>query len=190
MKIVKVENAFLAWQQNYKLEVTDLRFQKFSGEMSGVVRRYDLRRNDMVGILVLDTNTNEFILVEQFRYPVYKAGHETFVEIASGGIEEGENPTEAAKRECFEETGYKVNNLVLISEAFATPPYSSEKFYIYFAEASSSDFQSSKLGVENEDIKQVRLKTEDALSQIQQGNIKDMKTLLSIYWYFNTYNKS
>jgi len=187
---VSIIQTQIVWDQTYKLEVTDLKFSKLDGSISKPVRRYDFHRSDMVGILVFDISTNEFIFVEQFRFPMHKAGHETFIEIASGGIEPGEIPEEAAGRECEEETGYRAGSLVPITQVFATPPYSSEKFHLFYTEVDSANFLNTSSGTESEDIRQVRIKITDIDNWIKSGQIQDMKTLLSVFWYFNTFQKS
>ena len=53
-------------------------------------------------------------------------------EIVAGIIDEGETPEEAAKRECYEETGCKINKLTEIQSYFPSPGSSESFYYIFF----------------------------------------------------------
>ena len=67
---------------------------------------YSINSPDGVIILAL-TETNEIILVKQFR----PAFNQYTLEFPSGAINESESPQEAAVRELYEETGYVCKEL-------------------------------------------------------------------------------
>lgn len=54
-------------------------------------------------IIVAVTNEAEIVFIEQFRYPTQMDS----LEIPAGGIDEGEDPIDAGKRELLEETGLR-----------------------------------------------------------------------------------
>lgn len=62
-----------------------------------------------VGV-VIENNRNEILLIQSYRYVTNSIG----CEIPAGGIEKGETPQEAAKRETLEETGYTITEPNLI----------------------------------------------------------------------------
>jgi len=62
-----------------------------------------------VGIVV-ENDKNEILLIKSYRYVTNSMSWE----IPAGGVEDGETPQEAAKREVLEETGYTVTEPKLI----------------------------------------------------------------------------
>ena len=65
------------------------------------------------GVIVLAiSKDNKLILVKQFRPALEKHT----LEFPAGGIEKREKPLDAAKRELYEETGYRCNNLKIVGK--------------------------------------------------------------------------
>ncbi|MBT5338647.1 NUDIX hydrolase [Candidatus Falkowbacteria bacterium] len=69
---------------------------------NGKTHEFDIKDEMQVVCILGLTKENKVILVEEFRPGMEK----TLLEIPGGQVEEGEDPTEAAKREFLEETGY------------------------------------------------------------------------------------
>ena len=128
------------------------------------------------GAAVLVAKDGKILLERQFRYPY----GEILWEIPAGKRDEGEDFAETAKRELEEETGYVAGKLVKLFEVYPTPGYTNEIIGIFKAEG-------LKKGVlhfdEDEDITSEWIPEEKAFEMVENGEIKDGKTLIALLWY-------
>lgn len=128
------------------------------------------------GAAVLVVKNGKILLERQFRYPY----GEILWEIPAGKRDKGEDYAETAKRELEEETGYIAEKLVKLFEIYPTPGYTNEVIGIFKAEG-------LKKGVlhfdEDEDITSAWIPEEKAFEMIENGEIKDGKTLIALLWY-------
>ncbi|MFT7589347.1 MAG: nudix-type nucleoside diphosphatase (YffH/AdpP family) [Limisphaerales bacterium] len=182
---MKVEILKQQWllRNFFHIEEVEVRFEKFDGSMSAPVHRLHLERGEASGILLLNTDQKTLVLVKQFRYGAYTTGEGWLTEIATGKIDEGEKPEEAAKREALEETGYIIENLQFINRCFSMPGGSSERLWLYYAEVNNS-MQSGKGGgvsSEHEDIQIVEIPVSEIKKQL--ANITDAKTIIALQWW-------
>ncbi|MNZ67538.1 ADP-ribose pyrophosphatase [compost metagenome] len=116
----------------------------------------------------------KLLVVEQFRKPLEKFQ----VEIPAGKLDPGEDPMTAAARELEEETGYRSDDLKLISAFYTSPGFADEKLYIYFTDKVE---QGTRNPDEDEDLKVEAITLEQAESYISEGRISDAKTILAVY---------
>lgn len=72
------------------------------GKYTTSYSRYKLTRPDAVTILVFNEDTQNVILVKQFRYPIMGHVKENILEAVAGKIDAGESPKRAAVRELEE----------------------------------------------------------------------------------------
>lgn len=103
------------------------------------VTREVLVHTGAVGVLALDEQ-ERVLLVHQYRHPV----GEVLWEPPAGLLDEdGEHPLDAAKRELWEETGYRAAEWHVLVDFFNSPGGSTEAFRCYLArglsEASADD---------------------------------------------------
>jgi len=127
---------------------------------------------DCVAIVAIDADDN-VLLVNQFRKPVEKE----LLEIPAGGIDPGEDPETAVRRELQEETGYLPGRVERLGGFYSAPGYCSEYLYLYLA----TDLTPSQLYAEDtESIRLVRVPITQLLSLIASGSICDGKTIAGL----------
>jgi len=130
---------------------------------------------DCVAIVAVDAEDN-VLLVKQFRKPVEKE----LLEIPAGGINPGERPEAAVRREMREETGYLPRKVTRLGGFYSAPGYCSEYLYLYLA----TDLISSQLHAEDtEEISLVRVPINQVLSLITLGGICDAKSIAGLLIY-------
>jgi ADP-ribose pyrophosphatase len=183
MKKVIVESKKRIFDDFFKVDEARLRYEKFDGRMSPVVRRLNFERGDSVAALIFNTSTQRIILVNQFKYPAFERGQGWITEVMAGMIDEGEDPESAVRREILEETGYGPRSLEHIYTFYVSPGGTSERIILYYAEV-DDDGKTGPGGVasEHEDIINVEMTLEEALMQIESGDIADAKTIIGILW--------
>jgi nudix-type nucleoside diphosphatase (YffH/AdpP family) len=167
------------------VEEVHLRYERFDGKMSPIVRRLNFERGDSVAAILFNPKSQQILLVNQFKYPAYEKGPGWITETVAGMIDEDESPESAIHREIAEETGYRVEKLEHISTFYVSAGGSSERIILYYAEVDETDKTGTGGGVADEDIMTVKLSLPEALKQLQSGEIVDAKTILGILWLQN-----
>ncbi|MDD5110756.1 MAG: NUDIX hydrolase, partial [Patescibacteria group bacterium] len=80
-------------------------------------------------VLVLVLQGNRLVLVRQNRYPE----RQPTWEVVKGGIERGESPLAAARRELKEETGFYAKRFLRIGRLVVAPGYFNQPGIVYVA---------------------------------------------------------
>lgn len=125
-------------------------------------------------VAVLALHEERLIAVEQYRKPLEKSQ----VEIPAGKLEPGEDPTEAARRELEEETGYRCGTIRPVASFYTSPGFADEILHLYIAEDLSPGEQKPD---DDEFLSLERLTLEEAKRYIAEGRISDAKTILAVY---------
>jgi ADP-ribose pyrophosphatase len=175
----------------FKIDELIVRHERYDGGMSGAERRLVFERGDAVAVLLFDADARSVVLVEQFRAPTLIAHRRDnpastdgwVIELVAGMIDAGETAEEAAIREVFEETGYRIMNPRLIGKYFSSPGGSDERFFLYLARVGDAQREGDGGGVTGEeDIKVFQLKIDDLFDRLAQGAIDDPKLAIAAYW--------
>jgi ADP-ribose pyrophosphatase len=127
---------------------------------------------DCIAAIPIDAEGN-VILVRQLREAVRKA----LLEIPAGGIDDGESPEDAVRRELQEEIGYYPHTVEKMGGFYSTPGYCKEFLYIYLA----TDLEPRKLTAEDTDyIEIVRVPMHLIPGLIVTGEICDAKSIAAL----------
>lgn len=127
---------------------------------------------DCVAVVVLDEQDN-VVMVRQFREAVGK----TLLEIPAGGIDPGEEPVDAVRRELQEEIGLLPQKIDRIGGFYSTPGYCTEYLYLYLAR----DLKPGRLEAEDtEGIDVVRVPLTQVPALIASEEICDAKSIAGL----------
>ena len=148
-------------------------------------QRESYDRGNGAVILLYNPAKKTVILTKQFRLPTYVNGNnDGFMIEACAGVLDDDSPEDCIKKETEEETGYRITKVKKILEAYSSPGSVTEILYYFVAEYSDDMKVNDGGGLEHEseDIEVLELGFMEAIEMMNQGIIKDAKTV--ILWYF------
>lgn len=138
-------------------------------------------RGNGATILLYNREQKTVILTRQFRLPSFINGNETGMLIeACAGLLDKDNAEDCIRRETEEETGYKISDVRKIFEAYMSPGSVTEMLYFFVAEYSKDMKIHEGGGIEHEqeNIEVLEMAMQQAMSMIENGEIKDGKTIM------------
>lgn len=142
-------------------------------------------RGNGATILLYDAERRTVLLTRQFRFPVYVNGHPDgmLVETAAGLLDT-DDPATAIRRETTEEVGVTIEKPEHVFDVWMSPGSVTEQLHFYAAPYTADDRNATGGGLadEGEDIEVVELDFDQALEQINTGQIADAKTILLLQW--------
>ncbi|SIN72019.1 GDP-mannose pyrophosphatase NudK [Algoriphagus halophilus] len=181
IKLLKTEILSDNW---YKLQKITYQFTKKDGTVITQNREaYD--RGNGATILLYNQAQKTVILTRQFRLPTYINGNETGMMIeACAGLLDQENPEDCIKRETEEETGYQIQDVQKVFEAYMSPGSVTEILYFFIAAYSKDMKVSDGGGVdhEEENIEVLEIPFDQAMNMVNLGEIKDAKTIMLLQY--------
>ena len=130
-------------------------------------------------VILAHSNDGRIVLVKQYRY----AAKQSLWELTAGGLEPGERPLAAARRELLEETGYLAKNFRLLFDFFPSPGILTEKMSLVEAtELTRSRAQPDP----DERIEIGHFTPVQVMRMIKSKRIRDAKTLVGLLWFLLT----
>lgn len=172
----------------FGVQSDDLRFRRFDGSYSPVVRRAAFVMSDAVTLLPYDPVRDAVLLVEQFRYGLYvrDAVNCWSLEAIAGRIDPGETPAQAALREADEEAGLDLaaDALVPIGQAYPSPGAITECLFQFVALCAlpQDDRAVNGLETEAEDIRRHVIGFDRLMHLAQTGELQNGPLLTTVYW--------
>lgn len=136
-----------------------------------------VEHEECVAVVAVD-ESGEVLLVRQFRKPVEKE----LLEIPAGGIDPGEDPAAAVRREMREETGYEPQRVERLGGFYAIPGYGTEYLHLYLA----TELVYRPLTAEDTGgIEVIRVAPEKIPGLIKSGEICDAKSIAGLLQYLH-----
>ncbi|MGB9729786.1 MAG: NUDIX hydrolase [Thermoprotei archaeon] len=161
----------------YKGKVINLRLDEIISENGFGYIKEIVEHPGAVAILAfLDDNT--ILMVKQYRRAVDKI----LLELPAGTLKIGETPEQCAARELEEETGYKARKIEKLGAFYLAPGYSNEILHVFIAKELEKSQQKLEI---DEDIRVEKIGIKELLTMINNGEIKDAKTIASIFLFLN-----
>src|SRR6187402_3005888 len=179
VEVLKTEVLSNNW---YVLRKVTFRLQKRDGSWETQSREaYD--RGNGATILPYNLARRTVILTRQFRLPTFVNGNESGMLIETcAGLLDKENPSECITRELREETGFAIQNVQKVMEAYMSPGSVTEIVYFFVCEYTPAQKVTSGGGVEEEDIEVMELSIEEANEKMASGEIRDGKTIMLLQY--------
>lgn len=165
--------------------------KKVSFEMIGndgaksILEREAYDRGNGATILLYNKENQTVVLTRQFRLPTFINGNDTgyLIECCAGLLDQ-DNAEDCIRRETEEETGFRIDQVEKVFEAYMSPGSVTELLY-FFVAVYSNDMKlhdGGGLEEENENIEVLELPFEKALSMMKSGEIKDGKTIMLLQY--------
>ncbi|MFM9909874.1 MAG: GDP-mannose pyrophosphatase NudK [Chitinophagaceae bacterium] len=183
-KVIKIINNEVLSANWYTLRKITYEFQKKDGSWQTHSREaYD--RGNGATILLYNKEQKTIILTRQFRLPTFINGNTSGMLIETcAGLLDKDNPEDCIKRETEEETGYKIEQVQKVFEAYMSPGSVTEILYFFVAAYSKAMKVSDGGGIEHEqeDIEVIEISFNSALEMVETGEIKDAKTIMLLQY--------
>lgn len=167
----------------YVLKKTTFDWRRRDGQWQRVSREtYD--RGNGATLLPYHLGQRTVLLTRQFRYPAYVNGHDDLLIEAPAGLLDRSAPEERIRAEVEEETGYRLQAVRPVFQAFMSPGSVTERLHFFVGAYDHSMRVNAGGGVaeEGEDIEVLELGMDQALAMAADGRIRDGKTLLLLQW--------
>ena len=171
------DNWYKLWRYTYEMTRADGKTETQHREA------YD--RGNGATILLYNPEQKTVILTRQFRLPTYVNGNpEGLLIEACAGLLDHDDPEQAIRRETEEETGYKIDDVQKVFEAYMSPGSVTEILYFFVAKYTSAHKVNEGGGVahEQENIEVLELPFAEALEMVANGEIRDGKTIMLLQY--------
>lgn len=131
-------------------------------------------------VLIPMTDAGEVMLVRQYRPAIGRWAWE----LPAGSLKHGEDPEQAAIRECHEEIGLIPSRMERLGALFPTPGYCDEEMHYYRATGlrPPHDGDPAAHPDEDEDIETKAFSVDSIRAMIDSGELIDLKTVAGLYW--------
>ena len=181
VRIIDTEILSANW---YILRKITYEYKRKDGSVQ-VHNREAYDRGNGAVILLYNKETARVILTRQFRLPSFLNGNPDGMLIeACAGLLDKDDPEACIRRETEEETGFKIDRVQKIFEAYMSPGSVTELLYFFVAEYSPQMKVNDGGGMEHEqeDIEVMEIPFQQALDMVEQGTIRDGKTIMLLQY--------
>ncbi|MEW5681173.1 MAG: ADP-ribose diphosphatase [Pseudomonadota bacterium] len=181
---VEIIDKSTVFQGFFRLDRYTLRHRLFNGGWSTPMQREMFERGHAVVVLPYNAQTDELVLIEQFRLGAMASSPSPWLlEAIAGMIEPGESAQQVAQREAQEEAGLTITELWPMLSYLSSPGGTTERIQLFLgrltAPVSAGVFG---LADEHEDIKVHVLRRTDAMQLLAEQKIDNAASVIALQW--------
>ena len=183
-KKIRIKETKLLSDNWYTLNKVTFDFEISQGNWQEQKREvYD--RGNGAAIFLYNKKHGSILLTKQFRMPTYLNGNRDgmMIEVAAGLLDKND-PETCIKLEAEEETGYRIEKVTKVFEAYMSPGAVTEILHYFIGEYTPKMKVSAGGGRadETEYIEVLEMPFEEALKMVTSGEIRDAKTILLLQY--------
>lgn len=192
-KDIEIVSDEVVFKGFYTMKRVKFRHKLFSGEMSGIVTRELLAKNEATAVVLYDPQLDNVVLVEQVRIGAIdpkSTSSPWLLELVAGMIETGEQPAGVAVRESEEEAGVHLTEVMPIMQFWDSPGGMAERIHLFAGKVDSTKVGGIHgLAEENEDIRVHVVSRATAYQWLEQGRIDNGVAVIGLQWLQLNYKK-
>ncbi len=163
--------------------------QRICYTQDGIAKSWDIAQvHDSVAILLYHTQREAFVLVKQFRPPVYLKNKDGYtIELCAGIVDKDKSLVVIAKEEIDEECGYDVDltDIKKITSFYTAVGFAGARQTLYYAEVDDTLKVHEGGGIESEDIEVIYLPTVEAKQFLyDEEKAKTPGLMFAFMWFF------
>lgn len=182
----KLENVRLEPLKQPKFVKTSL--MRFT--LDGVERSWELADvHDSVAILLYHKAHHSFVLVKQFRPPVYLKNHHGYTyEMCAGICDKDISKAKIAQEEILEECGFDVplQSIERVTSFYSSVGFAGSQQELFYAELDESMRVHQGGGIDEEDIEVVEIAVDQAHRfMFDESMAKTTGVVLAMMWWFD-----
>ncbi len=183
-KRVEILEKAAAYRGYSRIDRYRLRHELFAGGMGPEIHRELFERGQAAAVLPYDPRRDEVVLIEQFRVGAHARGDRPWlIEIVAGIIEPGEDPGDVARREAAEEAGCRITDLAPVPDFYTSPGISTEFCHNFIGRTETAGVGGVHgLADEGEDIRVMVEPFEQALAELEAGEIRFSPAAVTLLW--------
>ncbi|MDX1677396.1 NUDIX domain-containing protein [Arsukibacterium sp.] len=181
---VEIIDKSTVFQGFFRVERCQLRHKLYGGGWSSPMQREIFERGHAVAVLPYNPQTDELVLVEQFRAGAMIGNRSPWLlEAIAGMIDNNQSSEQTARREALEEAGLELDELWPMLSYFSSPGGCTERVQLYLGRLTRPVMAGIYgLTAEHEDIKVRLLTRTTALQLLAAGKIDNAATVIALQW--------
>ena len=180
---VRIKNVEVLSDNWYVLRKTTYDYLGRDGQWRELTREtYD--RGNGASIRLYSRAKQTLVLTLQFGFPAFVNGHDDLLIETCAGLLDNDDPHTCIRKETQEETGYVIQNVRKVFEAFMSPGSVTERIHFFVGEYFDEDrkHEGGGLEAEGEEIEVLEMSLDQALGMIETGEICDGKTIMLLQY--------